>query len=190
MRARVPSVRPRGGSGVNSSRAAREPHSRDTRAQHGGSEHSAARRGRRQLEEEVVLDPGEDSGDRGSTCRGRSRSKATSERSRRSSSGLVTALSPHLRKRPREWRGSGQQGGSGHDMWRCGECWARGVGTRVQAQRKCEECAPSCARGRKKAPRRGSEEEPPLRCQTRSFVIQSEGDEARSVSDTLHTYEG
>ena len=49
--------------------------------------------------------------------------------------------------------------------------------TRVQAQRKCEERGPSCARARKKAPSRERGEELPLPYQTSSFTIEPEGDE-------------
>ena len=77
MRPSVPPERPSGPSGLIGPRAAREPRSRDMRARHGGSEHNAAHGGRRQLEEEGDLDPREDGGDGGATCRRCTRPKAT-----------------------------------------------------------------------------------------------------------------
>ena len=165
---------------------------RTTLARHAGTtwglgahtEHNAATRGRRQLEEEEDLDPRDDGGDGGATCRRCTRPKATFELSRtfvgQRGHVVVTAPAQELTRRARQRSARWKCSGRGQEAGMLGP---RGANPRArlqaQRQRKCEECAPSCARGRKKAPRRGSEEEPPLRCQTRSFVIQSEGDEAK-----------
>ena len=121
MRVSVPPERLSGPSGPNGPRAAREPRSRDMRALHGGSEHNAATGGRRQLEEEEDLDPREDGGDGGATCRRCTRPKATFELSRtfvgQRGHVVVTAPAQELTRRARQqsarWKcsGRGQEAG-------------------------------------------------------------------------------
>ena len=121
MRASVPPERPSGPSGPNGPRAAREPRSRDMRARHGGSEHNAAHGGRRQLEEEEDLDPRDNGGDGGATCRRCTRPKATFELSRtfvgQRGHVVVTAPAQELTRRARQqsarWKcsGRGQEAG-------------------------------------------------------------------------------
>ena len=121
MRASVPPERPSGPSGPNGPRAAREPRSRDMRARHGGSEHIAAQGGRRQLKEEGDLDPRDDGGDGGATCRICTRPKATFELSRtfvgQRGHVVVTAPAQELTRRARQqsarWKcsGRGQEAG-------------------------------------------------------------------------------
>ena len=121
MRPSVPPERPSGPSGPNGPRAAREPRSRDMRARHGGSEHNAAHGGRRQLEEEEDLDPRDNGGDGGATCRRCTRPKATFELSRtfvgQRGHVVVTAPAQELTRRARQqsarWKcsGRGQEAG-------------------------------------------------------------------------------
>ena len=121
MRPSVPPERPSGPSGPNGPRAAREPRSRDMRARHGGWEHNAATGGRRQLEEEGDLDPRDDGGDGGATCRRCTRPKATFELSRtfvgERGHVVVTAPAQELTRRARQqsarWKcsGRGQEAG-------------------------------------------------------------------------------
>ena len=121
MRPSVPPERPSGPSGPNGPRAAREPRSRDMRARHGGSEHNAATGGRRQLEEEGDLDPRDDGGDGGATCRRCTRPKATFKDSRtfvgQRGHRVVTAPAQELTRRARQqsarWKcsGRGQEAG-------------------------------------------------------------------------------
>ena len=98
-----------------------EPRSRDMRALHGGLEHNAAHWGRRQLEEEGDLDPRDDSGDGGATCRRCTRSKATFKDSKtfvgERGHVVVTAPAQELTRRARQqsarWKcsGRGQEAG-------------------------------------------------------------------------------
>ena len=121
MRVSVPPERLSGPSGPHGPRAAREPRSRDMRALHGGSEHNAAHGGRRQLEEEGDLDPRDDGGDGGATCRRCTRPKATFELSRtfvgQRGHVVVTAPAQELTRRARQqsarWKcsGRGQEAG-------------------------------------------------------------------------------
>ena len=123
MRPSVPLERPSGLSGPHMAHgaAAREPRSRDMRALHGGLEHNAAHWGRRQLEEEGDLDPRDDSGDGGATCRRCTRSKATFKDSKtfvgERGHVVVTAPAQELTRRARQqsarWKcsGRGQEAG-------------------------------------------------------------------------------
>ena len=116
MRVSVPPERLSGPSGPHGPRAAREPRSRDMRARHGGSEHNAATERRRQLEEEGDLDPRDDSGDGGATCRRCTRSKATFKDSKtfvgERGHVVVTAPAQELTRRARQqsarWKCSGR----------------------------------------------------------------------------------
>ena len=121
MRVSVLPERLSGPSGPHGPRAAREPRSRDMRALHGGSEHNAATERRRQLEEEGDLDPRDDSGDGGATCRRCTRSKATFKDSKtfvgERGHVVVTAPAQELTRRARQqsarWKcsGRGQEAG-------------------------------------------------------------------------------
>ena len=87
----------------------------------GGLEHNAAYGGRRQLEEEGDLDPRDDGGDGGATCRRCTRPKATFELSRtfvgERGHVVVTAPAQELTRRARQqsarWKcsGRGQEAG-------------------------------------------------------------------------------
>ena len=117
----VPPERLSGPSSPHGPQAAREPRSRDMRALHGAWEHKAAHRGRRQLEEEGDLDPRDDGGDGGATCRRCTRPKATFELSRtfvgERGHVVVTAPAQELTRRARQqsarWKcsGRGQEAG-------------------------------------------------------------------------------
>ena len=176
MRVSVPLERPSGPSGPHGSRAAREPRSRDMRALHGAWEHKAAHRGRRQLEEEGDLDPRDDGGDGGATCRRCTRPKATFELSRtfvgERGHVVVTAPAQELTRRARQQSARWKCSGRGQEAGMLGP---RGENPHASAQRKCEERGPSCARARKKARSRERGEELPLPYQTSSFTIETEG---------------
>ena len=155
-----------------------EPRSRDMRALHGGLEHNAAHWGRRQLEEEGDLDPRDDSGDGGATCRRCTRSKATFKDSKtfvgERGHVVVTAPAQELTRRARQQSARWKCSGRGQEAGMLGP---RGENPHASAQRKCEERGPSCARARKKARSRERGEELPLPYQTSSFTIEPEGDE-------------
>ena len=121
MRPSVPPERPSGPYGPNGPRAAREP----TLARHAGTTWGLRAQsctwGRRQLEEEGDLDPRDDGGDGGATCRRCTRPKATFELSRtfvgERGHVVVTAPAQELTRRARQqsarWKcsGRGQEAG-------------------------------------------------------------------------------